>query len=144
MTLPITLFLSLALAAAGADESWTKVRALPSGTELRVMKKGVRQPVMVRMDEATFDTLRAVLKNEQVSIAKDDIDQIDFRPKEKARKMVTETRNTVDDPAGKVPGPAAPQPARVPSASSSSNVIFGSKPEFETIYRRVPTLRPVQ
>ncbi len=128
----------------GADDSWTKVRALESGTELRVTKKGTKQPLLLKMDEATADTLLAVLKNEQVSILKEQIDQIDYRPKAGARKMVRETKTTVEDPNKKAPLPAGPHPANVPGMSTSSNVIFGSKPDFETIYRRSPSPRPVQ
>jgi hypothetical protein len=45
----------------------------------------------------------------------------------------------VDDPNTQAPiGPD--RDAKVPGTSSSSNVSFGGKPDFETIYRRTPLL----
>ena len=136
--------LLFALPVMAAEDPWTKVRALESGTELRVTKKGAKQPLLLKMDDATVDTLLAVSRNEQVSIPKDQIEQIDYRPKAGARKMVRETKTTTEDPNRRAPLPAGPHPANVPGSSTSSNVIFGSKPDFETIYRRPVSPRPVQ
>ena len=56
--LKLTLFLVCsALAAFGADDPWAKVKAIKSGSELRVYKKGAAQPLLVKMDEATDDRL---------------------------------------------------------------------------------------
>ena len=39
--------MSLAMA---ADDPWAKVKAIKSGSELRVYKKGAAQPLVVKMD----------------------------------------------------------------------------------------------
>ncbi len=79
----------------------------------------------------------AVVKNEQVAIAKDDIDRVDARPSQSTPRVTKETRQSSTEPnrEGSV---AHPRPADVPTSSSSTNVSFGGKPDFETIYRRTP------
>jgi hypothetical protein len=130
-----TAVVSTATLAFGADDPWAKVKDLKSGTELRVYKKGTSQPLLVKMDELTDENLMVVNKNAQVAVPKDQIDRVDFRPV-KAR-MTKETRTTVSN--GNEAGPPAPGPyqsAGGPTTSTSTGVSFGSKPDFETIYRR--------
>src|SRR3954454_7677160 len=76
----ILFFLLVANAALAAEDAWTKVGELKSGTELRVYKRGVKQPVLPKFDEANPDNLVVATKNEQVAIPKADIDRIDYRP----------------------------------------------------------------
>jgi hypothetical protein len=122
----------------GADDPWAKVRELKAGTELRIQKKGIAQPVLAQMDEADDERIVVVIKNEQMPIRKEQIDRIDFRPKAGSR-MVKETRIT-----SSAPGNPSPADQRVgggtpgPSQSISSGVAFGPKPAFETIYRWPP------
>ena|SRR5271165_1050956 len=132
--------LLVALTVFAADDPWTKVKEIDSGSELRIFKKGMTKPILAKMDEATDDSLRVVVKNEQVSIRRNDIDQIDARAKGGPR-VVRETKTKVDDPNTKAAPPASPHAAQVPGMSSSSNVTFGAKADFETIYRRG---RPIQ
>ena len=67
------LFLLVAVAAAwAADDAWSKVKALKTGTELRVYKKGSMQPVLAQMDELTDDNLVVVVKKTQTAIARDE------------------------------------------------------------------------
>jgi hypothetical protein len=133
----LALFLGAALLAFGADDPWAKVKELKTGTELRVYKKGAAQPLIVQMDELTDDNLVVIDKKAQSAIARDLIERIDYRPSGKAR-ATTETKTKVDDgvgdPKAVIPGGMG-GPAK-PSTSTSSNVSFGSKPDFETIYRR--------
>ncbi len=132
----ILVLFSIALAAFGAEDQWTKVMDLKSGAELRIYKKDAKQPVLAKMDEANADSLLVVVKNEQVSIPKDQIDRIDARPK--TGRIVRHNESTIKDPNTAIPSPTRPEPARVPTASTSSGVNFGSKPDFETVYRRSP------
>jgi hypothetical protein len=122
-----------------ADDPWTKVKAIKGGTELRVYKKGSSQPLLVKMGDATDESLIIVIKNEQTSIAKEDIDRLDARPSGK-RAISKETTTTVSDtnadPRSAVPGPQPTTPG--PTSSSSTNYSFGGKGEFETVYRRGP------
>ncbi len=124
----------IALAAFGADDAWTKVRDLHSGTELRIYKKDAKQPLNVKMGDSTEDSLIVVVKNEEVAIPKDQIDRIDYRPP-KGSRVTTQNKTETTDPAAEAPiGPN--RGARVPGTSSSSDAIFGNKPDFQTIYRR--------
>ena len=47
-----------------ADDPWAKVKAIKGGTELRVYKKGSSQPLLVKMGDATDESLIIVIKNE--------------------------------------------------------------------------------
>jgi len=131
------LFLLLAVAAAlfCADDPWTAVTKLASGADIRVIKKGSTQPVLGKFDEANDERLLMVVKNEQIKIAKDQIDRLDARPQ--ASRVKVEGKNTVDDPqAAKAPevGMHTSSPT---GTSSTSTVSITGKPDFETIYRRV-------
>jgi hypothetical protein len=124
------------LAAFAADSSWDKVRELKTGTELRIFKKGARQPVLGTMDEANDERVIVVVKNEEIAVQKDDIDRIDYRPAGK-KGPTKETRTTQSDSTQTTP--AGPQPPGTGSSTTTSTTTSfgsGSKPDFETIYRR--------
>ena len=132
----VLLFALVALTLFAADSPWDKVRELKTGTELRIFKKGSRQPVIGTMDEANDERLIVVIKNEELAIQRDDIDRIDFRPATKSR-AIKETRTAQSDstqttPVG--PQPRGSQPG--PTTSTTTSIGTGSKPDFETIYRR--------
>jgi hypothetical protein len=135
----IALTFLLTFTAVAATDTWQKVRDLPGGTELRVYKKDAHQPINAKFADATDDSLIVVLKkDEEVSIPKDQIDRIDYRPQQ-GRHVSTSSTSKVDDP--NMQAPVGPQrDAKVPGTSSSSNMSFGGKPDFETIYRRLPVL----
>ena len=131
------LFVFTATLALGADDPWAKVKDLKTGTELRVYKKGSSQPLLVKMDEVTDENLLVLNKNEQIAVPKDQIDRVDFRPVKP--RVTKETKTTVSN--GGEAGPPSPGPnqnAGGPTSSTSTSVSFGSKPDFETIYRRPP------
>ncbi|HEY3440102.1 MAG TPA: hypothetical protein VGK29_05100 [Paludibaculum sp.] len=143
--LRLLLAMLTTLLAWGAADDWANVRALRSGTEIRVYKKGSTQVVVAKMDEAGEENLLVVIKNEQVAIPREQIDRIDARPAGSSPRTTKETRTTVDPPNGK----AAAPPSRVkgpdgPATSTSTSVTMGSKPDFETVYRRraTPSARP--
>jgi len=128
------LFVLLAGSAAfAADDPWTKVKDLKSGTELRIYKKGTAQPILAKSDDVTEDNLIVVVKNEQIAIAKDLVDRIDYRTN-KGGRITTETKSRQTDPD------STPQPpghgSDVPGTSTSTSVGIGSKPDFEMIYKR--------
>lgn len=135
--LRILLAMLTVLLAWGADDDWANVRAIRSGTELRVHKKGSTQPVVAKMDEASDENLLVVVKNEQVAIPREQIDRVDARLAGNSPRTAKETRTIVDPPNGK----AAAPPSQVkgpdgPSTSTSTSISVGSKPDFETVYRR--------
>lgn len=128
------LFVLLAASAAfAADDPWARVKDLKTGTELRIYKKGAAQPILAKSDEVTEDNLIVVVRNEQIAIAKDLVDRIDYRPNRGGR-VATETKSgqTEPDPTPQPPGHGS----EVPGTSTSSSVGIGSKPDFETIYKR--------
>ena len=120
------LFLCAALMAFGADDPWAKLKELKTGTELRVYKKSVAQPLLVQMGELTDDNLVVIDKKEQTAIARDLIERVDYRPSGKSR--VTKETSTKD-----VVGPDGR------STSTNSGLSIGPKPDFETVYRRPPS-----
>jgi hypothetical protein len=136
--MPRILLLALAslTALAAADSSWDKVRELKTGTELRIFKKGARQPVLGKMDEANEERVIVVVKNEEIAVQKDDIDRIDYRPAGK-KGLTKETHTTQSDSTQTTPaGPQPPGTGSPLTTSTTTSFGSGSKPDFETIYRR--------
>jgi hypothetical protein len=131
------LFLLLAAATAFAsDDPWAKVKALKSGTEIRILKKGATQTVTGKFDEADDDRLIVVLKTEQVAVKKDQIDRVDARPAAGSRVTVTGKTEQVDPTKAKEPRAGMNHEPEGGGTSSSAGLSVGSKPDFETIYRR--------
>jgi len=125
-----------AVTAFAADDAWTKVRELKSGTELRIFKKGGLHPIIAKMEEANPDSLIIVDKNTELAIPRDQIDRIDYRPA-KTSRITKETRDTVQGPDAAT---AAASPNNVPGETSSSSASYtiGAQPDYQTIYRRPP------
>ena len=128
------LILVSALAAFAANDEWAKVKDLKSGTEIRIYKKGSSQPVAAQMGDLTEDNLIIVVKKEQSAIPRDQIDRIDARPA--GRRMTTETTTKQTNPDARSAEPSPNKGADLPATSTSTSVGFGSKPGFETVYRR--------
>jgi hypothetical protein len=137
----IVSFFLASLALFSAPDPWAKVRELKSGTDLRIYKKGAKQPVLAKMDEAFDDRIVVALKDEQTSVAREDIDRLDARPSQSGKRVVAETKTTTTNPNHS----ASPRDniggSSMPGTSSSSGLTIGGKPDFETIYRRVPAAK---
>jgi hypothetical protein len=119
------LVLLAALVASGADD-WAKVKALKTGVELRVYKTGSTHPIAAQMSELTDDNLIVIVKKAETAIPKDQIDHIDARPSSGSRATrETATKDTV--------GPDGTQ-----TSSVSTGYSLGTRPDFETVYRRSP------
>jgi hypothetical protein len=125
-----------ASAAFAADDPWAKVKDLKSGTELRIYKKGNALPVLAKSDDVTQDNLIVVVKNEEIAIAKDMVDRIDYRPY-KSSRVISETKSKPTDP-DPIPAPPGRESA-VPGTSSSTSIGVASKPDFELLYKRPAT-----
>ena len=112
-------------------DTWPKVRELKSGTELRIYKKGIKQPVLATFEDANDESLIVATKKEEIAVPRDQIERLDARPASKGH-LTTETRTTEGN--GTI-GPPTQNERPVPSSNTSSSLSFGSKPDFETIYR---------
>jgi len=126
----------IAAAAFGADDPWAKVKDLKSGAEIRIYKRGSAQPLVGTFDELRDDDIVVVVKHEQSAIPKDQIDRLDARPQKPASRIRTESKSQTELPDARSSIPAPRQGAPRPTTSSSTNVTIGSKPDFETVYRR--------
>ena len=136
----LVLFFCGVLAASAAEDSWKKVQELKTGTEVRIYKRGDRQPIIATLDEATDDHIAFATKKEQTSLPKDDVIRVDARPAGAKRSISKETKTSesVDVPKPGMPSYPGERPG--PSGNTSSNVSIGGKPDFETVYRKMPTL----
>jgi hypothetical protein len=132
------LFLLLAAAAAAvcADDPWTAVAKLKSGTEIRVLKKGSTQPVLGKFDEANDERLLLVVKNSQVSIPKDQVDRVDARTAPSSGRVKVEGKTTTDDPQAAKEPEVGMNSHPVVSTTTTSGVTVTGGPGFETVYRR--------
>jgi hypothetical protein len=120
------LLLLAVLVAFGAGDDWAKVKAIKTGAELRVYKKGSTEPISALMGDLTDDNLIVIVKKTETAIPKDQIVRIDARPSNGSR-VTKET--TTKDGVGTDGSPAS---------SVSTGYSVGSKPDFEMVYRRVP------
>lgn len=124
----------LALLATDTEDPWKKVRDLKTGSEVRIIKAGAAAPIMAQFAELTDDNLVIIVKNEQVAIPRDKVSRIDSRP----QKGYVSTQTKVSGVHESYSRPQPNPPGRSPSTSTSTGVVIGEKPEFETIYRRTP------
>jgi hypothetical protein len=132
----IALVLLSAAALFAADNAWAKVTALPSRSELRIYQKGARDPITAILADATDERIVVVVKNKQMTIAKEDIERIDARPVETKKKPEVTTTQTTTDPD---PAPRLGAGPPMSTTSTSSGLSFGgNKPDFKTIYTRPP------
>jgi hypothetical protein len=134
--LRVALVLLTASAAFAAEDAWAKVRELKSGAELRIYKKGEKQPVLVKLDEAREETLVVLVKNEQTAIDKEDIDRVDYRPRQTGSQLKPEFRTTPEGPDRESKVSRIPQRPPNRSRTTSGNLTLQSRTDFETIYRR--------
>ena len=129
------LALLLTLTFLSQERPWDKVRAVESGTEVRVFKRNVKLPVVAKLDEATEDNLILLIEDQQVAIRRAEIDRIDRRPHQVSRvtherrgvRTATAQGNTVS--------------AAVANAARTQTLTIRSKSPFEFLYRR-PTVLP--
>ena len=142
IALALGLLLPLFAAAQKNEEKpnpWSKVEQLKGGTELRIFKSGSMQPVLASFADLNEDNLIVLIKNSETAIPKSAIDHIDARLKPGGR-VKTETRETETPPDPSMSNPRE-QPAG-PQTSSSTSLSFGSKGDFQTVYRRTAAAKP--
>jgi hypothetical protein len=141
----VLLFFVAAALVFGADDPWAKVKALKTGTELRVYKRGSVQPLTVKMDELTDEDLVVISKNSQTAIPRDQIDRIEARPAGKTRTTtdtVTAEKNAATDPRSNIPGPNQPPGAVHAATTTASSGVNWTTPGYEMVYRRTAGTPP--
>lgn len=141
----IYLLIVAAAAVCGAENTWTKVKDLKSGTELRIARDGAKQPILAQMDHATDENLFIATKKEQLVIPRSEIQRLDARPQSsgsRATKTTTTKANQVGNPSPSEQRPGGALAS--PSSSVSTSYSLGSKPDFENVYRRSSGAPPVQ
>lgn len=136
MTARILLAVLLALGVACAGDEWARLKAVKSGTELKVKKVGTAQVLEAKMDELTETSLLVATQKEQLSIARDEIEWVQARQEgRKGPAVVSESKKEMERPEQA----AAPLPGRRTSPqetqSISNNVVF-NRPGFEVVYKK--------
>jgi hypothetical protein len=130
------LFLLAVFTLLAADDPWAAVQNLKGRSELRIYKKGSREPFLATFDEANSERILIVVKNQQMAIAKEDVDRLDARlPARSDRKVTKESSVKTTDPDYT---PHPPGGSNVPGESYSTGLSVGGsgKPDFQTVYRR--------
>jgi len=121
-----------------AEDPWSKVIALSSGAEIRIYKAGAKEPVLAKFSEADAERMIVVVKNEQLAIAKTDVEKLETGPMGvKSVKKETQTKNL--DPSAELAkaGPKVPGSSATPGLqSTSSGLTYSGKPGFELVYRK--------
>ncbi len=120
------VLLLLACLAGFAADDWAKVKTLKTGSDLLIFKKGSTQSVSAQFGDLTDDNLIVIVKKTETAIPRDQIDRIDARPPGGSR--ITREKNTKE----------TINPDGTTSTSSGGGVSMGSRPDFETVYRRSP------
>lgn len=131
------LALLLTLTFFAQERPWDKVRAVESGTELRIYKRDVKVPIVARLDEATEDNLILLIEDQQVAIRRAEIDRIDRRPHQATSRVTHERRGVRTTTAQGNTVSAA-----VANAARTQTLTIRSKPPFEFLYRRPSAGRP--
>lgn len=122
----------------GADDPWTKVKELKSGTEIKITRVGTKEVWVGKMDEANDERILLVLKNVQMAVDRADVLTLEARPGT-GRRMTKESTVKQTDASAELAKPKVPVPGSKPTPqldSYSSSVGFSSKPGFELIYRK--------
>ncbi len=128
----------LIFSSVAAEDAWSKVKALKSGTEIRGFPAGIKEPLVGEIDEAIEEGTVLVLKNEQKAVFKADIERLEARPSG-ARPVTKSTNVKSEDPAAGLAKPKVSVPgsrATPDLSSSTSSLSYGSKPGFELVYRK--------
>jgi len=131
----LALLLLAAMAALAAEDSWVQVQELKSGTDLRIYRVNVKEPLLAKFDQASDESLIVIIKNGQVSIPKEQIDRLECR-RAPPNRLVKETRTD-----RKIARKGAEiSNNTIPGATTSvkTRLDIPWKSAFETIYNRTP------
>jgi hypothetical protein len=120
---------------AAAGDGWSKVVSLETGSELRVYRRDAKQLIRATMDEANDERIVVVVNDAQTAISKEEIERIDYRPPQTGSRVKAESKVTREVPGARADLPIPKMSGGEPR-SVSSGVSIGSRPGFQTVYRR--------
>lgn len=123
------LMLACAAAVCAAGDSWDKVQQLKGGAALRIYKVNAQAPLTATLDRAGEQSLIVFTRNGQLSIPKEEIDRLDWRPAQRVDRTARVNRKVA-------PKGAEVTSNTMPGATTTVGVKLGKKAPFETIYRR--------
>lgn len=134
---PALLAFSLIALAFAADDPWSKVIAIKSGSEVSILKTGEKKPLTATFSEADSEKIIIATKNSQMSIPREEIERIEARPAGVKRLSTNQTTKSVD-PNVELSKPRVPNPGSspVPATQSSTGGVSFGKPGFELVYRK--------
>lgn len=129
------LFLFAAIAAASGDEDpWTKVRKMESGSDVRVYRSGKKKPVEGKFEQASAESVVVLLKNAQVSIPREQVERVDWRPARNGGGVAMETGRHVGTREAAATGRS--KDSNLPPRSTVTGIKIRPWVSYETIYRR--------
>jgi hypothetical protein len=133
----IALAFSLISLGFAAADPWSKVIALKSGSEVRILKSGDKQPLSGQFSEADEERVIVVVKSTQFAITRAEIERVEAKPKG-AKALKSEQRNVAQDPNVELakPKPPGPGSSPTPALQSGSSGVTYTKPGFELIYSK--------
>src|SRR4051812_5360779 len=106
----------LTVFAAETEDPWKKVRAIKTGTELRIFRSGTAESIMAQFAELTDDNLVVIIKNVQVALPRDKVVRVDYRPQKGHLSTQTRVSGANESYSRAQPNP----PGRGPSSSTST------------------------
>ena len=112
------LLLSMSLLLSAADP-WEKVRNLKTGSDLKIYKTGVAEPIVAKSVDVTERKLIVIIKNAETAMNKADIERIDYQPPP-SKPTTTKTYSADSDSA---------------SMSISRS---GGRDGWQTVFQRTP------
>jgi len=118
-TAALLLAVSFALAADNEADPWEKVKNLKTGSDLRIYKTGVTEPIKAKSVDVTERKLMVIIKNAETAINKAEIDHVDYQPPP-GKAVTSKTYSSEGD-----------------SASFSINR-SNSRDGWQTVYQRTP------
>ena len=131
------LFLIAAVAAASGDEDpWMRVRKLESGSDVRVYKSGKKKPVEGKFERASEESVVLLLKDAQVSIPKEQVERVDWRPVREGSGVAMETTRNVGTKEESITGRS--KGSTLPARSTATGIKIRPWVGYEPVYRRGP------
>jgi hypothetical protein len=123
-----------AMALAGEGDCWDKMRELASGGQLRIYQAGAKRPLTATLDRVSDEALIVVHKDKQISIPRERVERVDWRPGNSGNRVTGEARRNIGSRESAVTGRS--KDSSLPANSTSAGIRIEGPPGFRTVYRR--------